>query len=106
MPEQKIHVIGYDEIVLLLGLLGIEGTILESSEQFMPTFNQLTNDPSIGMVIIGLDLDEEILNYLVDFKLNNRIPLVYLLPDIFQTNVDNEDIFLKIIRNSVGKITY
>ena len=45
MPEQKIHVIGYDEIVLLLGLLGIEGTILESSEQFMPTFNQLTNDP-------------------------------------------------------------
>ena len=106
MPEQKIHVIGYDEIVLLLGLLGIEGTILESSERFMPTFNQLTNDPSIGMVIIGLDLDEEILNYLVDFKLNNRIPLVYLLPDIFQTNVDNEDIFLKIIRNSVGKITY
>ena len=58
------------------------------------------------MVIIGLDLDEEIINNLVDFKLNNRIPLVYLLPDIFQTNVDDEDIFLKIIRNSVGKITY
>ena len=105
MPEQKIFFIGDEDLALLFGLLGIEFKIL-SSEQFMPTFNQLTNDPSIGMVIIGLDLDEEILNYLVDFKLNNRIPLVYLLPDIFQTNVDNEDIFLKIIRNSVGKITY
>jgi len=106
MPEQKIHVIGNDEIVLLLGLLGIDGTILESSEQFMPIFNQLIDNPSIGMIIIGLDLNEEIINYLVDFKLNNRIPLVYLLPDIFKTDVDDMDIFLNIIRNSIGKIIY
>ena len=104
MLEQKIHVIGNDEIVLLLGLLGIDGTILESSEQFMPTFNQLMNDPSIGMVIIGLDLDDEIINFLIDFKLNNRIPLVYLLPDIFQSDIEERDIFLNIIRSSIGKI--
>ena len=104
MLEQKIHVIGNDEIVLLLGLLGIDGTILESSEGFMATFTHLIKDPSIGMIIIGLDLHEEIINYLVDFKLNNRIPLVYLLPDIFQTDVEDIDIVLNIIRNAVGKI--
>ncbi len=106
MPEQTIHVIGYDEIVLLLGLLGIDGTILESSEQFMTTFNQLIKNPSIGMIIIALDLPEEIINFLVDFKLNNRKPLIYLLPDIFQTDVENEDVFLNIIRKSIGKIIY
>ena len=104
MLEQKIHAIGNDEIVLLLGLLGIDGTILESSEHFMATFTQLIKDPSLGMIIVGLDLPEEIINYLVDFKLNNRIPLVYLLPDIFQTDVEDNDIFINIIRNAIGKI--
>jgi vacuolar-type H+-ATPase subunit F/Vma7 len=106
MPEQKIHVIGNDEIVLLLGLLGIDGTILESSEQFMSIFGQLINNPSIGMILIGFDLNEEITNFLIDFKLNNRMPLVYLLPDVFKTDIEDEDIFLNIIRNSVGKIIY
>lgn len=104
MPESKIHIIGNDDLVLLLGLLGIEGTILSNPEQFLLKFNELIKDSSIGMIIISMNLPEEILDYLIDFKSNNRRPLVFLLPDIFQTDIESNDIFMNIIRNSIGKI--
>ncbi|TFG07590.1 MAG: hypothetical protein EU539_04490 [Promethearchaeota archaeon] len=104
MSEKKIHVIGYDEIVLLLGLLGIDGTIIENSDQFMKKFEELTKDDSIGMIIIALDLPDEIIDFIVDFKLNKRIPFVYILPDIFKMNIQKEDAILNKIRASIKKI--
>ncbi|MFX1257975.1 MAG: V-type ATP synthase subunit F [Promethearchaeota archaeon] len=104
MPEQKIHILGNEQIVLMLGLLGIEGTILQNSEKFLKEFNDLINQPSIGIIIVALDLSDEIVDFLIDFKLNNKTPFVYYLPDIFQPNIEYEDIFLNKIFESIGKI--
>jgi vacuolar-type H+-ATPase subunit F/Vma7 len=104
MPEQKIHIIGYDEIVLLFGLLGINGTIVEETNKFMEKFQDLIKDPSIGMIIIAMELPDEIVDYLIDYKLNNRKPFVFQLPDIFKADIEEEDAFLKRIYDSIKKI--
>ncbi|NVM18013.1 MAG: V-type ATP synthase subunit F [Candidatus Lokiarchaeota archaeon] len=97
MPDEKIHVIGYDEIVSLFGLLGIEGTAVDNKEEFIKIFENLIKRSSIAMIIINMELPDELLEYIMDFKTNNRIPFVYLLPDIFQPDIKNRDkIFDKI----------
>ncbi len=97
MPDKKIHVLGYDEIVLMFGLLGIDGTIIEHNEDFLKIFKNLIKKTSVAMIIIYIDMTDEILEFLTDFKINNRTPFVYLLPDIFQQDIKNQDkIFNKI----------
>ena len=97
MPDKKIHVLGYDEIVLMFGLLGIDGTIIEHNEDFLKIFKNLIKKTSVALIIIYMDLSDEILEFLTEFKINNRTPFVYLLPDIFQQDIKNQDkIFNKI----------
>lgn len=83
MPDQKIHVIGEEDIVLLFGLLGIEGTIIENIEEFQNSFELLIKESSIGMIIIFMDLPSNLLDYLLEFKISNKNPFVYILPNIF-----------------------
>ena len=104
MPEQKIHVLGSDEIVLLLGLLGIEGTIIEQDEEFLKKFDNLTNDSSISMIIIAIDLSENIIDFLIDFKINRRKPFIFYMPDIFTIDEGKNDMLLKKVYESIEKI--
>ena len=43
MFDKEVHVVGDEDIVLMLGLLGIEGTIIENREEFLKVFNDLIN---------------------------------------------------------------
>ncbi len=104
MVDQKIHVLGYDEIVLMLGLLGIEGTTVENVNDFMQLFNDLIKKPTIGMIIIAIDLPDDITEFLIDFKLNNRRPFIFFLPDLFETNIEKEDVLLNKILKIIGKL--
>ncbi|MFX0042880.1 MAG: V-type ATP synthase subunit F [Candidatus Hodarchaeota archaeon] len=104
MVDQKVYVLGYDEIVLMLGLLGIEGTTIENANEFMQIFNELIKKPNIGMIIIAIDLPDEINEFLVDFKLNNRRPLIIFLPDLFETNIEKRDFLLNKILKIIGKL--
>ena len=104
MTGQKIYIIGSDDFVILLRLLGIEGTIIEDSNNFLMTFNKLIKNTSIGMIIIAIDLPLDLIDFIIDFKLNNRKPFVFYLPNIFKTNIENEDVFYNKILNSIGKI--
>lgn len=104
MLDQKVHVIGEDDIVLMLGLLGLEGTIVEIGDTFLEKFTELIKDPSIGMIIIGLRLSTVDYDFLIDFKLNNKLPLIFILPDVFQTNIDREDVMKNKIFEAIGDI--
>ena len=104
MLDKKIHVLGYDEIVLLFGLLGIEGTIIKHNEDFLKIFKNLIKNSSIAMIIIYMDLSDETLEFLTDFKINNRTPFVYLLPNIFQQDIKNQDKILNKINELIEEI--
>ena len=104
MVGQKIHVIGSDEIVILLGLLGIEGTIIEDSNEFLSIFNNIKKNASIGMIIVAIPIPLDLVDFIIDFKLNNKTPFVFYLPDIFQLNIENDDPIYNKILDSIGKI--
>ena len=97
MSENRIIIFGEEELVLLFGLLGIEGIIFEDSkyDKFIQEFNTLTNDVTIGMIIIGVQFSKDILQFVVDYKLSNKKPFIFFLPDIFQMEIDKIDHFLK-----------
>ncbi|MFX1572943.1 MAG: V-type ATP synthase subunit F [Promethearchaeota archaeon] len=104
MPEQKIYVLGKDEIVTMLGLLGIEGKVINENDDFLKEFNNLVSNPSIIMIIIALDLADDTIDFLIDFKLNIRKPFIFYLPNIFQLDDDSKDLFLTKINESIRGI--
>ncbi|MFW9896535.1 MAG: V-type ATP synthase subunit F [Candidatus Thorarchaeota archaeon] len=104
MTGQKIHILGEEDIVLLFGLLGIDGTIIENSEDFLKTFDSLIKESSIGMIIIFMELPDETIDYILDFKISNKTPFVYLIPNIFQSNIEDRDIFYNKIYESIEQI--
>ena len=103
MPDLKIHVIGEEEIVLMLGLLGIDGTIIENENNFLKHFNKIVENPFIGMLIIALDLSEDQLEYVIDFKLKNVRPFIYHLPDVFSVDLDRQNVFSQLKIKQVSK---
>lgn len=104
MVEQKIHILGEEDLVVLLGLLGLEGTIINSEDEFKTEFNNLIKDPTIGMIVISVPLNDEMINFLIDFKLNNRIPFIFILPDVFQPQIDEEGKIVNKILEAIREI--
>ncbi len=87
-----------------MSLLGIEGTTISSHNEFIDIFNKLINNPSISIIFISMDLPENIINYLLNFKLNHIRPFIFLLPRLFQKEIDEKSIFLKKIYKTIGKL--
>ncbi|MHA1257348.1 MAG: V-type ATP synthase subunit F [Promethearchaeota archaeon] len=101
MPGNVIHVIGEEDTVILLSLLGIEGTIINQKHEFLKEFNKVIRNPSIGMVIIAVDLDSNLIDYLTEYKLNNKKPFIFSLPDIFNPNIEEDEMFIEEISKSM-----
>ncbi|MFO8018844.1 MAG: V-type ATP synthase subunit F [Promethearchaeia archaeon] len=104
MTELDIHVIGHDDIVLLLGIIGIRGSIVEKAENFLEKFNELTQDPKVGLIIIAINLPSDIMDTVINYKLTHRRPVIFYLPNLLQPNVEENDLFHRKIIKSVGEI--
>ena len=104
MYDQKVFVIGEADTVLIFGLLGIEGITIKNNEDFLKNFNELIKSPDIGMIIIGMTMTNDLIDYLLDFKLNNRKPFIFFLPDIFKPNIEYDDVILNKINEAIGDI--
>ncbi|TXT67594.1 MAG: putative ATP synthase (F/14-kDa) subunit [Promethearchaeota archaeon] len=106
MPmTQKIHIISDDdEFVILMKLLGIAGTILKDSNAFLEVFNELKKDKSISIILISMELPETIIENLLEFKLNNTRPFIFLIPDLFEEHAEEKSVFLKRIYKKANKL--
>ena len=104
MPEDKIHVIGEEDIITLMGLLGIEGSILNKPEEFLENFNKLKQDPSIGMIVIAMNLLDDDIQILMAHKLSKLKPFIFYLPNIFKSRLEEQSIFFKEINKSIRRI--
>ena len=93
MPDQKIFVIGEEETVLMLGLLGIEGMVLDNNSEFLALFNEIVKNPSFGMILIAINLTEEQFQSVIAYKTNNIRPFIYYLPEIFGERDQRQDVF-------------
>ncbi len=104
MVEQRIFALGDDETVTMLGLIGIDGIALEDTGDFLKKFNKLTNDQSISMIIIVIDLPNDIIDYLIDYKLNKRRPFIFYVPDIFNLQEDSKEYILNRVYGAINKL--
>jgi vacuolar-type H+-ATPase subunit F/Vma7 len=104
MVDQKIHILGQEDLVILLGLLGLQGTIINSEDQLTEEFNNLISKPSIGMIVIAMALSDDMIDFLLDFKLNNTRPFIFILPDVFQPHVDEEGKIINKILEAIREI--
>ena len=104
MLDQKIIIIGNDDIILLMGLLGIEGYVVEKSEEFLKVLERVIKDSSVGVILIGVELSKEISDYLIEYKLNNKRPFLFILPDVFKQNLEEIDPIILKIQDSIGEI--
>lgn len=103
--KQKIHLLtDNDEILILMNLLGIEGTLLETKSNFMDKFNDLTEDSMISILLISMDLPDKIMEEIIDFKLNSTTPFIYLMPDLFKERWDEKSIILKKVYKQAKKL--
>ncbi|MFX0047050.1 MAG: V-type ATP synthase subunit F [Candidatus Hermodarchaeota archaeon] len=105
MAEEKIHIIGFEETVTLFALLGIEGTVVNHEEDFLKIFEDIIKKPSIAMIIINMDLSDDLFEHILDFKTNNKVPFVYLLPDIFQPDIIKHDKIFDLIYELIQELT-
>jgi vacuolar-type H+-ATPase subunit F/Vma7 len=106
MLDKKIHILGVEDLVVLLGLLGLEGTIINSEENFMKEFNDLIKKPLIDMIVIAMPLNDELTNFLLDFKINNNEPFIFILPEVFQPHIEEEGKIVDKILEAIGDIIY
>ncbi|MHA1986385.1 MAG: V-type ATP synthase subunit F [Promethearchaeota archaeon] len=104
MADQEVIILGSEEHVLMLAMLGIEGKVVEKSEEFLKIFRDLIKKPSVGMIIIALDLPKDIMTYLIDFKINNKRPFIFIMPNLFKTEIDKEDLVLNRILDAISDI--
>ena len=104
--NEKIHILGVEDLVILLGLLGLEGTIINTEENFIKEFNDLIKKPSIGMIVIAMPLNDDLTNILIDFKINNKEPFIFILPDVFQPHIEEEGKIVDKILEAIGDIIY
>ena len=104
MIDNEVHIIGEEDIILMLGLIGIQGTVVENQEEFLKIFNRLINQSKIEMIIVAVQLSKEIVDFLMDFKLNNRRPFVFILPDVFHPNIEKDDLIFSKIFDAISDI--
>jgi len=102
--DQKVIILGNEEHVLMLALLGIEGVVVENPEEFLKIFRELIIKPSTGMILVALELPKDVMKYLIDYKINHRRPFIFILPDLFKTEIDKEDLVLNRILDAVSDI--
>lgn len=104
MVDQEVYIIGDEDIVLMFGLLGLDGIVVEQQDDFLKDFNKLIKRPRIGMVIVALPLSTDLIDYLLDFKLNNQKPFIFILPDVFRPNIETDDHILNKISDAISDI--
>lgn len=100
----QIHIIGNEDTILLFGLLGLKGTIVKKNDDFFEVLKPLLNNREIGMLIIAMNLPNEIIDFLIDLKVNNTRPLIHFLPDIYQEDIESDYVFRNKIYDAIGDI--
>ena len=76
---------GDEESVNLFHLVGIEGIILEKDDEgFEDKFEDLTEDPDVGIIIISERFLIKHRDIIFPFKMQRRLPIIIEIPSICQ----------------------
>lgn len=97
----RIFVLAEEEIVILFGLLGIKGIILENPLEFYIEFEKVIQDPQVELIIISENIFEQNLQLLLDFKVSRNKPIIIEVPNFIKKE-KREDLIRKLVTKYLG----
>lgn len=97
----RIFVLAEEEIVILFGLLGIEGIILENPLEFYIEFEKVIQDPQVELIIISENIFEQNLQLLLDFKVSRNKLIIIEVPNFIKKEKE-EDLIRKLVTKYLG----
>ncbi len=97
----RIFVLAEEEIVILFGLLGIEGIILENPLEFYIEFEKVIQDPQVELIIISENIFEQNLQLLLNFKVSRNKPIIIEVPNFIKKE-KREDLIRKLVTKYLG----
>ena len=62
-------------------LAGVEGVVVHSREETLSALKKAVSEENIAVIMITKKLIELCSDYIYDYKLNNRAPLIVEIPD-------------------------
>lgn len=82
-------------------LAGVDGIILHEREEVLKVFKEVTQDPSIGIILLTEKIVDMVQDEVMDYKIKNKKPLIIEIPDRHGTSRGTE-VITSYIRESVG----
>jgi len=76
----KVVTVGSRVFVTSFQLAGVQGKIVDSSENALEEIKKLYDDSEVGLVLVSDDLTEEINDKLTKLRAEQSTPLVFALP--------------------------
>lgn len=84
-----------------LRLVGVDGAIVHSPEELKAELDKVTEDKSIGILLIMEKLSKKFPDIINDIKLNRKLPLVVEIPDRHGTG-RGADFITNYIKEAIG----
>jgi V/A-type H+-transporting ATPase subunit F len=84
-----------------LRLVGINGAIVNSEDEFKVALNTIESDKQIGILLVTEKLAEKFHNYISDIKESNSLPLLLIIPDRYGSE-RYKDFATAYMKKSVG----
>ncbi len=76
----KVVTVGSRVFVTSFQLAGVQGKIVDSSENALEEIKKLYDDSEVGLVLVSYDLTEVINDKLTKLRAEQSTPLVFALP--------------------------
>ncbi|MHA1339164.1 MAG: V-type ATP synthase subunit F [Promethearchaeota archaeon] len=97
----KIKILGDDESIIIFNLLGIDGIIIPDNDpHFKEKFEELLNEPDVGIIIITERIFIKYREYILPIKISRRLPIIVEIPEMLFRY--HEDFIPNLIRKYVG----
>ncbi|MFW6138035.1 MAG: V-type ATP synthase subunit F [Spirochaetota bacterium] len=77
----KYYIIGDEDAVLGFGMVGVKGSIVETSDQARQAFQDVLEDREVGIIIITERAAELIRPLIKKYVFTERFPLIVEVPD-------------------------
>ena len=98
----KLAAICDKDTAIGLRLAGVHEVHVETEENIIELWNEISNKDDIGIIFITEAIAEALDKYLRDFRLRNNLPIIVEIPDKKGRKKDHVDFVSHLIKKAVG----
>jgi V/A-type H+-transporting ATPase subunit F len=89
-----------DDTAVGMRLAGIEGTLTSDRKVVVKTLNEVSQDESIGIILINQTLSDMCASEIAEFRKNHSLPLIVEIPD--RNSKGTSDTISAYVREAIG----